>query len=116
MKKKFYSEIIHGILQLQSFKKFDPLYWLAREASISADGLELVEHEIMSMVLVRGLNSSSDVIERFAETVLSSHISPQVSPAVLLLSKHRCRVPFRGHRFMPLTYVRLLGLSGIFTA
>lgn len=115
-KKKSRSEIIHGWLYLQPFKQFGPLYWLAREASISADGLELVEHEIMSMVLVRGLNISSDVIERFAETILNSHISPQVSSAVLLLSKHRCRVPFHGHHFMPLIYVRLLGLGGIFTA
>lgn len=88
---------------------------LARKASISADGLELVGHEIMSMVLVRGLNCSSDVIEQFAETILNSHVSPQVSLAVPLLSKHRCRAPFHGHHFMPLTYVRLLGLNGIFS-
>jgi len=87
----------------QPLKKFGPLCCLAREVSISpADGLELVEHEIMSMVMVRGLNCSSAVIEWFAETVLNSHISPQVSPAVPL-SKHRCRVPFHGHHFMPLT-------------
>lgn len=68
------------------------------------------------MVLVRGLTSSADVIERFAETILNSHISAQVSPAALQLSKHRCRTPFHGHHFMPLTYARLLGLNGIFTA
>lgn len=61
------------------------------------------------MIMVRGLNSSSDVIERFAGTILNSHISPQVSPAVLLLSKHKRGVPFHGHRFTPLTYLRLLG-------